>query len=183
MGKYTKRVRFSRRKGRKHTSRSKKIVLTPKPILLNGAPKEVKIEELDLDAPMKLKKNATVIGIIYAKWCPHCKDLIPDENDTTSPPKWKQTIDSIKLMKDRKRDLFYAQLEEGDIKKDGKLDKLNEKCRGICPDPVVANGYPTVFRVSGGKVETYDGLREPKEMASWLVRGDLGPPLPPPIGK
>ena len=163
----SRHVRFSRRKGRKHTK--KKYPFTPKPILLNGAPKEVKMEELNLDVPMKLKKNATVIGVLYAKWCPHCKELIPDENDTTSPPKWKQTIDSIKLMKDRKRDIFYAELEDNEIKNHGKLDKLNKKCRGICPTPVVANGYPTVFRMSGGKLETYNGAREPTAMAEWLV--------------
>lgn len=169
MSKHTKRVRFSRRMGKKHTRRSKRMVLTPKPILLNGAPKEVKMEELNLDAPMKLKKNATVFGVIYAKWCPHCKDLIPDENDTTSPKKWQQTIDSIKLMKNRKRDMFHIKLEEDDIKNHGKLDKLNKKCRGICPTPVTANGYPTVFRMSGGKLETYNGAREPGAMAEWLV--------------
>jgi hypothetical protein len=165
----SRHVRFSKRKGRKHTHR--KYPLTPKPILLNGAPKEVKMEELNLDSPMKLKKNATVIGVIYAKWCPHCKDLIPDENDTTSPKKWQQTIDSIKLMKNREQDIFHVRLEDDEIKNHGKLDKLNKKCRGICPTPVVANGYPTVFRMSGGKLETYNGAREPTAMAEWLVGG------------
>ncbi len=167
----TKHVRFSKRKGRKQTRRNRRFVLTPKPILLNGVPKEVKMEELNLDAMPKMNKKTVVMGIIYAKWCPHCKDLIPDENDSETQPKWQQTIDIIKGMKNRDRDMYYVQLEDDEIRNHGKLDKLNNGCKGICETPVSANGYPTVFRMSGGKLHVYDGLREPSAMAEWFIRG------------
>jgi thiol-disulfide isomerase/thioredoxin len=167
----TKHVRFSKRKGRKQTRRNRRVVLTPKPILLNGVPKEVKMEELNLDAMPKMNKKTVVMGIIYAKWCPHCKDLIPDENDSETQPKWQQTIDIIKGMKNRDMDMYYVQLEDDEIRNHGKLDKLNNGCKGICETPVSANGYPTVFRMSGGKLHVYDGLREPSAMAEWFIRG------------
>ena len=167
--KATKHVRFSKRKGRKQTRRNRKVVLTPKPILLNGAPKEVKMEELNLDAMPKMNKKTVVMGIIYAKWCPHCKDLIPDENDTENQPKWQQTIDIIKGMKHREMDMYHIKLEDDEIKNHGKLDRLNNSCKGICETPVSANGYPTVFRMSGGKLHIYDGIREPGAMAEWFV--------------
>jgi thiol-disulfide isomerase/thioredoxin len=178
-----KRVRFSKQKGRKQTRRSKKIVLTPKPILLNGAPKEVKMEELNLDAMPKMNKKTVVMGVIYAKWCPHCKDLIPDEDDMDTQPKWQQTIDMIKGMQNRDRDMYYIKLEDDEIRNQGKLDKLNNGCKGICRTPVTANGYPTVFRMSGGNLEIYDGVRQPDAMAEWFTRGNQDSPLPPPIGK
>ena len=163
----TKRVRFSKR--RKHTRRNKKIVLTPKPILLNGAPKEVKMEELNLDAMPNMNKKTVVMGVIYAKWCPHCKDLIPDEDDAETQPKWQQTIDIIKGMQNRDRDMYHIKLEEDEIKNHGKLDRLNDGCKGICRTPITASGYPTVFRMSGGNLEMYEGVREPDAMAEWFI--------------
>ena len=170
----TKRVRFSKQKGQKRTRKSKKVVLTPKPILLNGAPKEMKMEELNLDAMPNMNKETTVIGVIYAKWCPHCKDLIPDEDDDETQPKWQQTIDIIKGLQNRDRDMYYIQLEEDEIRNHGKLDRLNDGCKGICETPITASGYPTVFRMSGGKLDMYDGIREPGAMAEWFIRGNQG---------
>ncbi len=164
--KHTKHVRFSRRVGGKATRKMKRNNHTPKPILLNGLGKEAKMEELNLDIPTKLNKNAIIMGIIYAKWCPHCKELIPDENDNTRQPKWQQTIDIIKGMPNRNKDIYYIQLEDDEIKNHGKLDKLNQRCK----TRITANGFPTVFRITGGQLEMYQGEREPNAMADWFIQ-------------
>ena len=161
--KQIKRVRFS-----KQRRKTKKVAL--KSILLNGTPsRQARLEELNLDAMPNLDKKTTVMGVIYAKWCPHCKDLIPDENDATSPPRWKQMIDIIKQTPNRKNDAYYLQIEEDEIRNHGKLDKLNKECSGICKTPVTASGYPTVFKMRGGRLNMYNGVREAQAMASWFL--------------
>ena len=164
MNRRTKHVRSKRRHGtRKLKSEQKKM------------------EELDLDNPQPLNKKSVVMGIIYAKWCDHCKDLIPAEDDTESPPKWQQTIDAIKQKSNKTKDMYYLTIEDDEIKNGNKLGKFNEKCKGICKQKLTADGYPTLFKITGGRLEKYSGSREPTLMADWFIRGNQGSPLPPPI--
>jgi len=164
--KRSKRVRFSKLKGGKNrTHRNKKRSRVSKSILLNKA----KMGELDLEVMPKLDKETVIMGIIYAKWCPHCKDLIPDENNKEAPPKWQQTMDIIQEMPGRDRDMYHIKLEEEDINQHGKLDTFNKKCEGICETPITVNGYPTIFRINGGKLDIYDGSRDPPIMAEWFT--------------
>jgi thiol-disulfide isomerase/thioredoxin len=151
-----KQSRF--RKNKRATKRRQKRV--------QDTPKEVTFGELNLDNnSRKLTKNTTIVGIIYAKWCPHCKDLIPDEDDTTTEPKWDKMIDLIKA--DAKgRDIAYLKIEESEA---GKLDKLNDKCKHICKTPVASEGFPTLFKISGGNWEKYTGERTPAVMAEWFL--------------
>ena len=140
-----------------------------------------KMEELDLDNMPKLNKKSVVMGIIYAKWCQHCKELIPAEGNDESQPKWQQTLDAIRQNVNKKKDVYYLTIEDDEIKNDNKLDKFNEKCKGICDKKLEADGYPTMFKITGGRLEKYSGQREPEIMSTWFLRGNQGSPLPPPI--
>lgn len=165
-----KQTRF-RKNRKRNINVTKRRRLRLNAIKLTDTPKEVTFGELNLDDnSRKLTKNTTIVGIIYAKWCPHCKDLIPDEDDTTTEPKWDKMIDLIKA--DAKgRDIAYLKIEESEA---GKLDKLNYKCKHLCKTPVASEGFPTLFKISGGNWEKYTGERTPAVMAEWFLdkRGD-----------
>ena len=135
---------------------------------------EPKMEELDLDNMPKLNKKSVVMGIIYAKWCQHCKELIPAEGDDESQPKWQQTLDTIRQNVNKKKDMYYLTIEDDEIKNDNKLGKFNEKCKGICKQKLEADGYPTMFKITGGRLEKYSGQREPEIMSKWFLRGNQG---------
>jgi len=50
-----------------------------------------------------------------------------------------------------------------------KLDKLNMQ-HGTNVD--VQDGYPTIYKIVGGKVEYYNGERTEKELISWALKSD-----------
>ena len=159
------RFRKDKNRNRNITKRThKRLYLNA--IKLPNTLKEVTFGELNLDDnTRKLTKNTTIIGILYAKWCPHCKDLIPDENDETTEPKWDKMIDLIKA--DAKgRDVAYLKIEESEV---GKLDKLNHKCKHLCKTPIASEGFPTLFKITGGNWEKYTGERKPEIMAKWFM--------------
>jgi thiol-disulfide isomerase/thioredoxin len=132
--------------------------------------KHKKIQKLDLDNPRPLNKKSVIIGVVYAKWCPHCKDLIPEEGDNNPIPRWQQTLDLIKQRASKnKKDIYYLTIEEGEIKNRNKLAKFNEKCKDISDQKLDANGYPTLFKITDGKLEKYTGPREPENMANWFT--------------
>ena len=133
-----------------------------------------KMEELDLDNPQPLNKKSVIMGIIYAKWCQHCKELMPADGDNESPPKWQQTLDVIQQNINKKKDIYYLTIEDDEIKNGNKLGKFNEKCKGICKETLTADGYPTLFRITGGRLEKYSGQREPAIMSKWFLRGNQG---------
>ena len=105
-----------------------------------------------------LKKNVIVIGKVYADWCGHCQTLKPEW------AKMKHHIHSKK----GKGHVVFVEIEEKDIA--SKLKKL-EKEHGVS---VQANGYPTLFRISNGKVHYYSGQRQSNAMANWYLKGGDG---------
>uniref|UniRef100_A0A6C0F2T0 Thioredoxin domain-containing protein n=1 Tax=viral metagenome TaxID=1070528 RepID=A0A6C0F2T0_9ZZZZ len=160
-----KQTRFRKNKKRnRNVTKRRRLRLNA--IKLTNTPKMVTFGELNLDdETRKLDKNTIIVGIIYAKWCPHCKDLIPDENDKTTEPKWDKMIDLIKA--DAKgRDVAYLKIEDGEV---GKLDKLNYKCKHLCKTPVASEGFPTLFKITGGNWQKYTGERTPAVMAKWFL--------------
>jgi len=101
------------------------------------------------------KKNVIVVGKVYADWCGHCQMLKPEW------AKMKHRIHSKK----GKGHVVFAEIEEKDI--GTKLKKLEQE-HGVT---VQANGYPTLFRISNGKVHYYNGNRQSNTMANWYLRG------------
>ena len=64
-----------------------------------------------------------------------------------------------------KKHVVFAEIEEKQI--ESKLRKL-EKEQGV---KVEANGYPTLFRIEGGKVDYYQGTRQSDAMSQWYLSG------------
>ena len=106
----------------------------------------------------KSNKNVIIVGKVYADWCGHCQMLKPE---------WAKMKKHIYSKKGKKR-VVFVEIEEKQI--ESKLRKL-EKEQGV---KVETNGYPTLFRISGGKVVYYKGNRQSNEMTRWYLRGGDG---------
>jgi thiol-disulfide isomerase/thioredoxin len=106
----------------------------------------------------KSQKNIIVVGKVYADWCGHCQSLKPE---------WAKMKHKIHKKKG-KHHIVYEEVEEKEI--DTKLKRIkNEQKVNI-----EANGYPTLFRISNGKVDYYNGNRQSDAMADWYLRGGDG---------
>ena len=101
------------------------------------------------------KNNVIVIGKVYADWCGHCQMLKPE---------WAKMKHHIRSKKG-KGHVVFVEIEEKDI--GTKLKKIEQE-HGVT---IHANGYPTLFRVSNGKVHYYNGQRQSHAMANWYLRG------------
>ena len=106
----------------------------------------------------KSNKNAIVVGKVYADWCGHCQMLKPE---------WAKMKKHIYSKKGKKH-VVFVEIEEKQI--ESKLRPL-EKEHSV---KVNINGYPTLFRISGGKVVYYNGNRQSNEMSRWYLRGGDG---------
>jgi thiol-disulfide isomerase/thioredoxin len=166
-----RQTRFRNKKGKntKKSTRRKRARLSS--IKLKNTPKMVTFDELNVyNNKRKLDKKTLIIGIVYAKWCPHCKDLIPEEGDTMREPKWDNMI---QLIKNDAKDLDIAHIKLTDTETQ-KLEKLNEKCKDISDIPIEPEGYPTLFKITGGKLDKYTGERTPQAMANWYLNKSGG---------
>ncbi len=97
---------------------------------------------------MKIDENKNMVGKVYANWCGHCKDLIPE---------WNKLSGELKSL--GAKDIAIVSVESEDKKNLDKLQKLG----------IVASGFPTIFKRVDGKVEMYNGKRLAKDIASWAV--------------
>jgi hypothetical protein len=100
-------------------------------------------------------KNMIIVGKVYADWCGHCKSLAPE---------WNKMTKHIRKMKG-KHNVAFVKIEEKQI--EPKLRNI-EKHAGV---KIHVNGYPTLFRVSDGKVTYYNGNRTSEQMANWYLKG------------
>jgi thiol-disulfide isomerase/thioredoxin len=102
------------------------------------------------------KKPKIIIGLIYANWCGHCQSLRPE---------WKNMKNKIKSSKTSHK-THFIEIEDSDVKKDSKLNKINIHLK---KEPKLSvNGYPTIFKVSGGNLEYYKGERSADKIGQWV---------------
>ena len=59
------------------------------------------------------------------------------------------------------------ELEDSDKNKDSKLKSVNNKING---GSLQVNGFPTLFKISNGKVEYYNGERSLDALLKWANR-------------
>jgi len=113
---------------------------------------------MKMKTKMKTRKNRitvpVTIGKIWAKWCPHCITLIPAWD------KMKKLVDKNSKVKPE-----YMEVEESELYKIEQFNKANPN--GTFVDS--ARGYPTIYKIVGGKVEYYAGERDAKKMAEWAL--------------
>ena len=85
-------------------------------------------------------------------------------------PKWDNMI---QLIKNDAKDLDIAHIKLTDTETQ-KLEKLNEKCKDISDIPIEPEGYPTLFKITCGKLDKYTGERTPQAMANWYLNKSGG---------
>jgi len=102
------------------------------------------------------KKPKIIIGLIFANWCGHCQRLKPE---------WKNMKNKIKSSKTSHK-THFIEIEDSDIKKDSKINKINTHLKK--GPKLTVNGYPTIFKISGGNLEYYKGQRGENELRQWV---------------
>lgn len=91
----------------------------------------------------KNKGNKTVVGKIYADWCGHCQNLIPVWND---------------LKKKLGGTHEFVEVEQKEIDTTNKLAALRKRIK-TGDKQIKYEGFPTLFKIKGGKVSYYQGER------------------------
>ena len=110
---------------------------------------------------LKNKNKPVIIGLIYSKSCIHCIHLKPEWNEMKNQIKKK-----VKGGKYKKPE--YVEIEHGKIHL---LNEFNQKkASEMNGQQVIAEGYPTCFKVEFGIIEYYKGNREAKEMENWFMQ-------------
>lgn len=118
--------------------------------------KKTRIKHKTMKHRQEKPKPPLVIGLIYAKWCGHCQALEPE---------WKIMKQNL-LKKKSVLPHEILEIEDSDHDKDVKMERINKTIYG---GKLQANGYPTIFKNVGGKLEYYEGGRTAVEMENWVL--------------
>lgn len=95
-----------------------------------------------------MKQPHTIIGLVHAEWCGHCKEL---------KPKWDEMKSKINPSQSH---IEIKEVKESDTAEISEL-KQNHSSLEI-------NGYPTIFKISPvGKIEYYQGVRDVDSLVKW----------------
>lgn len=105
-----------------------------------------------------LGKTPIVIGVVHAKWCGHCQQLM-DENAGA----WPQLIEEMKP----RNDMEIYTIEDSDQNKDEQLTKLNALINN--GEKIQVNGFPTIFKIKDGQITPHVGGRSIEELKSFAA--------------
>jgi len=112
----------------------------------------------------KKHTGVVTIGLIYANWCGHCQALKPE---------WKKMKYNIMKTPMFKRGVYkFMEIEDADKSKDSKINAMNLRLQG---EKLAANGYPTIFKIHGGKLNYFEGERTASEMQNWFLSTNKQP--------
>ena len=96
------------------------------------------------------KNKKTIVCKIYANWCGHCQTL---------KPVWAE----LKNLMHTDKNITMIEIEESEMK-----DKIG-KLRNVCKKNIDVNGFPTIVKICGKKVEYYQGERSVDAMRAWIM--------------
>jgi thiol-disulfide isomerase/thioredoxin len=96
------------------------------------------------------KGKKTIVCKIYANWCGHCQTL---------KPVWAE----LKNLMHADKNVSMIEIEESEMKE--KIGKL----RNVCKKNIDVNGFPTIVKICGKKVDYYQGERSVDAMRAWIM--------------
>jgi len=106
----------------------------------------------------KYSNPIVTVGLIYANWCGHCQALKPE---------WKKMKYNIMKTPSYKKGMYkFIEIEDSDKMKDQKINNMNSYLKG---EKLTANGYPTIFKIKGGKLQYYTNDRTAPELQNWFL--------------
>ena len=100
----------------------------------------------------KSSKKPIIVGLIYAKWCGHCKAMKDD---------WKNLTNFLngKVAK-------VIEIESADADKESRINNLNNKYVG--GERLNGDSFPVIFKIQNNKIQSYNGMRDFESMKSWV---------------
>jgi hypothetical protein len=99
-----------------------------------------------------------IVGKIYAEWCGHCQDL---------KPKWEMMSSQVKRRSGGDKFKFMAIEQKNE---DAQINHVNSTyLQNSAEKLAIQGGYPTIFKIQGGKIEYYEGERDAEPMEKWAM--------------
>jgi hypothetical protein len=89
------------------------------------------------------QEKTIIVGKIYSNGCIHCINMADE---------WSKLIENLK----NKNNIVFNDIEASD-NLEGKILDLNNKYLSNSSEKLVANGFPTIYKIVGGKLEYYNG--------------------------
>ena len=105
-----------------------------------------------------------VVGKLYATWCHFCNELLPE---------WEKVKHYLEekhreIMPNSKIRYKVVAIEQTQMEK--KIPLLNSRYLANSEQKVVPpNGFPTIFRIYGGRLEYFNGSRDFQTMLTWAT--------------
>jgi thiol-disulfide isomerase/thioredoxin len=125
------------------------------PVELGGAK-----HKFNHNKTQKMGHKMLIIGKIYADWCGHCRILKPE---------WNKMKYNIKNHKPHNmHQVRYIEIEQA--QEQPKVDKVNKiYLSGSEKKLALQGGYPTIFKITQGMLEYYNGPRNAEMMQKWAL--------------
>ncbi len=104
---------------------------------------------------MATNSKNIMIGRIHALWCGHCKALVPE---------WSKMKKELSKQRGGYKFVSVEQSkEEPHLERLNKYLKIDDDAKKV----QIQGGYPTIFKVSNGVVEYYNGPRMAENLVQW----------------
>lgn len=107
--------------------------------------------------------SIVVVGKIYADWCGHCQSLLPE---------WKKLDENIqqRMAKYPNSHTKYVVVAIEQKQQDEGIRNVNETyLKNTGRTLALQGGFPTLFKITDGTLEYYDGPRTYLEMLRWYM--------------
>lgn len=99
-------------------------------------------------------KGKTFYGKFWMENCPHCVAIVGV---------WKDVVDT---MRNKNVQYYDIDIEQTNVNKGKEFIKEVSSTQGEIP----VNGYPTIYKIKNGEIQTFDGNRTKEEIINWLEK-------------
>jgi hypothetical protein len=105
------------------------------------------------------KKTPVIIGLVYSNGCGHC---------TAMKPAWDEMKADVEREPSLKDIVNVLEIERSDPEMDSKIKNINSDL--VNCQPLMVQGFPTMFCKKEQYLEPYEGGREKAELMEWVQK-------------